>query len=207
MISPVADTILLAAGAYLVGSIPVGYLLARSKGVEIRSVGSGNIGATNAMRALGTGWGIFVGVLDGLKGALPALAALYLSPWPGVVGAVAVLGHIFSPWLKFRGGKGVATTLGVFLVLAPVQTLGSIGIWIVLFLSVGYVSVASVLSISFITLLIAVSSSFQPEISRFAAAAGCSLVVAFAHRSNILKLLWGKERRSSLWEKIWKGVK
>ncbi|MBD3284739.1 glycerol-3-phosphate 1-O-acyltransferase PlsY [candidate division WOR-3 bacterium] len=204
MISPAADTIILAALGYLAGSIPVGYLIAHSKGVRIRKIGSGNIGATNAIRALGTGWGVFTGILDALKGALPALAAAYLSACPGVVGAAAVLGHIFSPWLRFNGGKGVATTLGVFLVLTPFPALAAIGIWIILFLTTGYVSLASILSIASLWTGILVASGSSPEISRLASAAGCAFLILFAHRSNIFRLVMGKEKRSSLWERIWK---
>ncbi|MBN2380037.1 glycerol-3-phosphate 1-O-acyltransferase PlsY [candidate division WOR-3 bacterium] len=204
MISPVWDTVILGIAGFLSGSIPVGFLIARVRGVEIRKVGSGNIGASNAIRALGTGWGVFTGIFDALKGALPTLAAVFFSPWPGIVGVAAVLGHIFSPWLRFKGGKGVSTTLGVFLVLAPFPTAAAVGIWIVLFLTVGYVSVASILSLASISMFVLVFSRFNPEISRLAAAAGCSLVVTFAHRNNLIRLAVGKEPRSGLWEKIWK---
>lgn len=204
MISPAWDTVILAAAGFLTGSIPVGFLIARSRGVNIRQVGSGNIGATNALRAIGTGWGIFVGILDALKGAVPAFLAVLFTPLPGIVGAAAIVGHIFSPWLGFKGGKGVATTLGVFLVLAPIPALTAVFIWIVLFLSVGYVSVASVFSLASLPVFIFLWARLHPEISVLAAAAGCALIVAWTHRGNFIRLAAGRETQAKLWRRIWK---
>jgi glycerol-3-phosphate acyltransferase PlsY len=112
----------LVAGAFLAGAIPFGVLLARRRGVDIRAHGSGNIGATNVTRVLGPRTGAVVLVLDALKGALPTAAALAVDAEPRLValtGGAAILGHCFSPFLRGRGGKGVATALGVFLVIAP----------------------------------------------------------------------------------------
>lgn len=112
----------LIAGAFLAGAIPFGFLLARRRGVDIRSHGSGNIGATNVTRVLGARAGALVLVLDALKGALPTAAAITAAADPRLVaatGGAAILGHCFSPFLRGRGGKGVATALGVFLVIAP----------------------------------------------------------------------------------------
>lgn len=203
MISPLWDTVILAAVGFLSGSIPFGYLIASAKGTDIREVGSGNIGAANAIRVVGIGWGIAVGVLDAIKGAVPAYLALQFSPLPGIVGAAAVLGHVFSPWLRFKGGKGVATALAVFLVLAPFPALSALGIWIVLFLTVGYVSVASLFSITALPALIFLWGRFNPEISIISAAAGCALLVGWAHRGNMMRLAAGKEPRSGLWKKLW----
>ncbi len=204
MINPFWDTVILTALGFISGSIPFGYLIAKAKGVEIRKVGSGNIGATNSMRALGTGWGIAVGLLDALKGFTPAYLAVLLSPYPGIVGAAAVLGHIFSPWLGFRGGKGVSTALGVFLALSPFATLSVMVLWLVMLLITGYVSVASIASLAALPLSIFLWGRFNPEISLISAAAVCALVVVWAHRGNILRLAWGKEARAGLWKRMWK---
>jgi glycerol-3-phosphate acyltransferase PlsY len=110
------------ATGFLLGSIPFGVLLARARGIDLTKVGSGNIGATNAARALGKKSGVIVLLLDMLKAYLPTLAALLLGAGPEIAaatGLAAFAGHIFSPWLRFRGGKGVACGLGCFLALAP----------------------------------------------------------------------------------------
>ncbi len=204
MISPAWDTLILAVVGFISGSIPFGYLAARARGVDIRKVGSGNVGATNAMRALGTGWGVAVGVLDALKGAVPVWVALIFSPLPGIVGAAAIAGHVFSPWLGFRGGKGVATTLGVFLVLAPAPTLAVLFIWIILFLCTGYVSVASVFSLAGLPFALLVASGCKPELSVVGASVGTAMLVVWTHRGNLLRLAWGKEPRAGLWKRMWK---
>ncbi len=103
-------------GAYLVGSIPFGFLIARARGIDIRQVGSGNIGSTNITRAMGFRWGVVVAALDALKAYLPALAARQLAPadWQMlVISLMPVIGHIFSFWMGFKGGKGVAATFGL----------------------------------------------------------------------------------------------
>jgi glycerol-3-phosphate acyltransferase PlsY len=204
VISPLWDTVILTAMGFITGSIPFGYLIARAKGVEIRKVGSGNIGATNSARALGTGWGIAVGLLDALKGFVPAYLAVLLSPYPGIVGAAAILGHIFSPWLGFRGGKGVSTALGVFLALSFPATLSVMVLWVVMLLATGYVSVASIASLAALPLFIFLWGRLNPEISLISAAAACALVVFWAHRGNILRLAWGKEAHAGLWKRMWK---
>lgn len=111
----------LVVGAYLLGGLPFGVLVARSKGHDIRKSGSGNTGATNVGRVVGRMWGVLVLILDAAKGALPCLLAMETEPdWAPAVGFAAIAGHVFSPYLGFRGGKGVATSAGVFGVLAPV---------------------------------------------------------------------------------------
>ena len=133
--SPVASLLALALG-FAAGSVPFGVLFARRRGVDIRSAGSGNIGATNVARVMGFRVGLLVLVLDALKGALPVLAARRygLDDWAqSAAGLGAVLGHCFSPWLRFRGGKGVATALGVFLVLSPPAA----GVAVLVFVGIG----------------------------------------------------------------------
>ncbi len=145
-----------ALGAYLLGSIPTGFLVARAKGVDIRAVGSGNIGATNAMRVLGKPAGIFVLFMDVLKGCtaakwLPLLILSFFNSPPVdleilriVAGIFAVLGHNYPCWLKFKGGKGIATTAGVYLALAHWPLLIALVVFIVAVVLTRYVSVGSI---------------------------------------------------------------
>lgn len=148
--------------AYLLGSIPTGYLMGRAKGVDVRKVGSGNIGATNVFRVLGTTAGIIVLVADGMKGWLavsvaPALAHRCFSPatpWDVstqeylklIAGAVVILGHNYTCWLKFKGGKGIATTAGVLAALVPLTFVSCLSTWILVCLLTRYVSVASIMA-------------------------------------------------------------
>src|SRR6476620_4945222 len=148
---------LCALAGYLAGSLPFGYFAGKLKGVDIRQHGSGNIGATNAIRVLGKGIGIPVFILDMLKGWLPVLGA---SSWLGhqgysvemvsvakaVTGFSAVLGHMFTCWLGFKGGKGVATMAGVLIGIEPIAMLGALGAWLVVFFTTRYVSLASLAS-------------------------------------------------------------
>jgi glycerol-3-phosphate acyltransferase PlsY len=147
------EYVCLALGGYLVGSIPFGYVVARFKGIDITQHGSGNIGATNVGRLLGRGFGILVFCLDFAKGAVPAALAMALAnvlggdpaPVPAGVaaGLAAILGHLFSVFLRFRGGKGVATGAGVVFVLLPVPTLAALVTWVVVVCSFRFVSLAS----------------------------------------------------------------
>lgn len=146
--------VLLLAGSFLLGSIPFGLIVARAKGIDITAVGSGNIGATNVARVLGKGPGLLVFGLDVLKGLVPALAARQLVPMGAagitvadmatLCGIFAILGHTFSPFMKFKGGKGVATGLGALLGCAPDVGLSAFGVFLVIFALTRYVSLASV---------------------------------------------------------------
>lgn len=121
-------------GAYLIAGVPVGLLIGRARGVDLREVGSGNIGATNAVRALGKAWGLLVFVLDVAKAGVPVALALQRfggDPQPvALVALAAILGHVFPVYLRFRGGKGVACAFGVFLVLAPKAALAGLVVWL-----------------------------------------------------------------------------
>ena len=148
--------LLAAIGAYLMGSIPFGFLVAKARGVDIRSAGSGNIGATNAMRVLGKPAGIAVLLLDAAKGyaavaILPVLLFKVLPPsspgpvmLPLLAGICAVLGHNYTCWLKFKGGKGIATTAGVYLALAPLELLIALVVFLLAVAVTRYVSVGSI---------------------------------------------------------------
>jgi glycerol-3-phosphate acyltransferase PlsY len=205
--------VILIIGAYLLGSIPFGLLIARAHGKDLRSIGSGNIGATNLSRALGRKWAYLCFVLDAAKGLVPMLAATYiLSSPPSIaqlflalsVGCAAVLGHIFPVYVKFRGGKGVATSFGVALGLWPYYTICSlvaVGVWVVTVLIWRYVSLASIAaSIAFplaLFLMIAMipSWNFAELWPLLIAAIVIPIMVIVRHRENIRRLVAGTETK------------
>jgi len=190
---------------YLLGSIPFGLFAARLKGVDIRKHGSGNIGATNVWRVCGWRFGLPVFVLDVLKGVAAVWFARWLAvrfdgdfAWSAVAAAMAcVIGHSFPVWLGFRGGKGVATSLGVILGLMPLPSFIVLLIWAVVFKVSGYVSLASIVAA---LALPVVSIAFQfTEWRSGAPACGfavfAALLVVVRHRSNIVRLRAGTESR------------
>jgi len=193
--------------AYLLGSIPFGYLLVRlSAGGDVRETGSGGTGATNVTRRAGKGAGLLTLLLDALKGAAAVLVARALlgagGPadwWVCAAGAAAVLGHVFPVWLRFRGGKGVATGLGVFLVLAPLATLCALlvfvlVVWLWRYVSLGSIAAAVVLPLAVWMLSkLGVSDRAAPPLLA-TAAAGAALIV-YMHRANIARLRRGEESR------------
>ena len=196
--------IVTAVAAYLLGSIPTGYLVARARGIDIRAVGSGNIGAANVFRMLGKPAGILVLVVDGLKGfaACSWLADLIVQPFAVapdkieclkiVAGICAVLGHNFTCWLKFRGGKGIATSAGVYFALAPLAAGIALVTWIIAAVITRYVSIASIAAA--VALPVAVwftkDSLFLGMVTT-----ALGLLAIFKHKSNIQRLLNGTERR------------
>ncbi len=184
--------------SFLSGSIPFAYILYRIfRGEDIRKRGSGNVGATNALRSGGVVLGLAVAVLDISKAALPVYFSLtYGREFAMAVGLAAVLGHCFTPWLGFNGGKGVASYLGASLVASTYPALISLGFFVFAASVSGAVSAGSllmVLTLPFIALI------FYHSPWLFIIQAVASVVVVFRHRENIRKLLEGKER------KIWKG--
>ncbi len=197
--TPILISAALVAVAYFIGSIPTGVLVARARGVDIRTVGSGNIGATNVARNLGKKTGALVLILDAIKGAVPAGAALWLASRgtvdPFVVtatGFAAIGGHCFPVWLGFCGGKGVATSLGVFIVLAPIVTAVVIGVWLALYLAFHIVSIGSmVAATSYVPLLIL----FHRGDELVTLAIATALLILFKHRGNMLRLVRRDERR------------
>lgn len=174
---------------YLLGSIPSGYLISRRKGVDIRKVGSGNIGGTNVSRAFGLKWGVIVGILDIFKGVIPAyLAIQYLSyDWQIALAAISpVLGHIFPVWLKFKGGKGVATGAGaLFVLLGGKYVLVLLSIWVLALLSVRVMSFASLSMASFIPLMLWIDSRSLPY---FVFGLLLMALIFWAHRENIKRI-------------------
>jgi glycerol-3-phosphate acyltransferase PlsY len=195
-----------AAGAYLLGSIPTGFLLVRAfRHEDIRTVGSGNIGATNVLRSGGKGLGAATFLLDVLKGAaavwMGALAFRYLNiaGMPRNVEALAalfaVLGHMFPLWLGFRGGKGVATGFGVFLVAAPLSALAAIGVFGVVLAISRYVSLSSIIgAASFPIFAWFLVSGYRPPFF-MAVQAVVALLIILKHHQNIRRLLSGTEHR------------
>lgn len=192
--------------SYLIGSIPWGYLFARSKGIDIRRHGSGNIGAANVLRVMGRKWGYLVFFCDFFKGFLSVMlgsliaAHFLVNPVLGsVIAAIAcVLGHNYTVWLRFKGGKGIATSAGAVLALFPPFVFVSVGVvWITVFLAGRYTSLASISAA--VTLPIAVSLFVDKTET------GVWLLIAFSvfvavlaiwrHRSNIVRLLNGTENR------------
>lgn len=206
-------TFLLPVLAYLAGSIPFGVILARAKGVDLRKAGSGNVGATNVGRVLGRKWGYLCFFLDLAKGFLPALAAvLIVHPAAGeeptysqqafwlATGFAAILGHIFSVFQRFRGGKGVATSLGVVLGIWPYFTyagLAAFALWIIVTLISRYVSLGSIVAAAAFPILVVVFNwRFIGSVWLLAvlAAVMCGLLIV-RHRSNIRRLLAGTENK------------
>ncbi len=207
--------ILVALIGYFLGSIPTGYLVARTRGIDIRTVGSKNMGATNVFRTLGKGPGIFVLLIDALKGfaAVALIINFYSSlndvipqffPTVGVTdvqarfgyglvaGIGAVLGHNYTCWLQFKGGKGIATTGGVFLALAPAAVGIAAALWLVAFIATRYVSVASL--VAAVALPTAVCFTHENLALRIIAII-LGVLAIYKHRTNIQRLRNGTENR------------
>ena len=183
--------------AFFLGSLPFGHWLALARGVDLRDQGSGNTGATNVGRVLGKKWGIFVFVLDLGKGWIAVALAKSVGnlpeTWSVTVGVFAVLGHVFSPWLGFRGGKGVATSAGILIGLAPWVALGVALIWFLAFQMSRTVSVASLCAATAFPLFV---FWLMPEQKVFQwISIGMTVLVWFRHRDNLKRLFQGKENR------------
>ena len=202
---PIFSYLLTALAAYLLGSIPTGYLVARARGVDIRTVGSGNIGATNALRVLGKSAGITVLVLDALKGfiavawlaeGLPSLFNLSIADPQAhqvLAGVCAVLGHNYTCWLRFKGGKGIATTAGVYLALASLPLLIALGVFLLALLLTRYVSVGSIAAA--VALPVAVWILKPHAILLAVATTALGVLAIYKHAGNIQRLLAGTESR------------
>jgi glycerol-3-phosphate acyltransferase PlsY len=189
---------LVIAAAYLIGSIPFSFLVARAFGVDdVRRVGSGNVGATNVLRSAGRRAGGLALLLDAVKGAAASLLAMELAPdqeltW-ALAAVAAILGHMYPVWLRFQGGKGVATGLGAFAPLAPMAALGAAAVFLIALTTTRYVSVSSMAgAVTLAALALAVGGS-GPVAWAAVVATG---LVAVRHRSNIYRLWAGEERRA-----------
>ena len=198
---------LLVAGAYFLGAVPFALLLGFLKGVDIRKVGSGNVGATNLSRALGRAWGVGAFALDFAKGLLPVLACSLSSVEGGTVriehiqvasGLAAILGHVFPIYLRFRGGKGVATSFGAVTGLVWVAALAAGAVWAALYFATRTVSIASLGAAVVFPLGTAWVARDEPMdvlVPRIGIAIAITLLIVVRHRSNIRRLVRGEESR------------
>src|SRR3954463_11656979 len=181
--------------AYLIGSVPFAWLLARRWGAaDLRTFGSGNLGAANVLRASGVRAGVIVAMLDVAKGAAGVALAMRLSDAalvPAVAGFAAVVGHIYPVWLKFKGGKGVATACGAFSVLAPLAVPPSLVVFLITVWWTKYISLGSLLAT--IALPTIAYATGAPAVI-IAAAWGTAALIVFRHRSNVARLVGGTER-------------
>lgn len=188
-------------GTYLITSIPFGYILVKAtRGIDIRTVASGNIGATNVTRAAGPLTGAITMILDVGKGFIPAFLALriFSMEFAIITGIVAVLGHSYTPYLRFKGGKGVSTGFGAFLALFPIPVLVGFLVWLITFLLTRYVSLASILGTfsAFFTVTIIEKDILYPFVAFLA-----FVIIVIRHRSNISRLIKGEERKFTIRKK------
>jgi len=187
--------------SYLLGAVPFGLVMCRVfRGVDLREVGSGNIGSTNALRVLGPFLGVLAFLLDFGKGYAPAAILGMGDPlWQVLCGAAAVCGHVWPIYLRFKGGKAVATGCGAILAIDPVIFLGAASTWLVMLLVTGYVSLASLAMGAAFPALSALRG--QP-MSVILGTAGLTLLIVVRHRSNMARLLEGSETRTRLWGRM-----
>ena len=215
--------------AFLLGSIPFGLLIAKAKGIDIRQHGSGNIGATNVLRVVGKKYGITCLVLDALKGLIPTIIGISLIRFAGmrnpmmisaldpfsaefpmltaqvmqvVTGLCAILGHNYSPWVGFKGGKGIATSAGVLIAMMPAAIVILLVVWLLVFLVSRYVSLASIITAAILPLVTLWGSWFHGKIQNgtwnqplFVFTIIIAVLAIWKHRSNIRRLREGTENR------------
>ncbi len=217
--------------AFLLGSIPFGLIIARAKGIDIRQHGSGNIGATNVLRVIGKKYGISCLFLDALKGFIPTVVAISCIRFPEMqnpmaldvlkplaaefqihtaqffqvcTGLCAILGHNFSPWVGFKGGKGVATSAGVLIAMMPAAIIILVIVWVVVFAISRYVSLASIVAAAVLPLVTLWGSWFHGKIQNgtwnkalFVFTVLIAMMAIWKHRGNIARLRMGTENRFS----------
>jgi glycerol-3-phosphate acyltransferase PlsY len=188
--------------AYLLGSIPTGFIVAKARGLDIRTVGGGNIGATNVFRYLGKPAGIFVLLADALKGwlAVAVVAKAFsqgasqpVQEWFQIIaGLCAILGHNYTCWLHFKGGKGIATSAGVLIALVPLPLVIILGIWIIVFAVSRYVSLASIVAAFALPFASWVT---RQSLTLVLVTAAMGALAIYKHRANIQRLIRGTESR------------
>ena len=215
--------------AFLLGSIPFGLLIAKAKGIDIRQHGSGNIGATNVLRVVGKKYGITCLILDALKGLIPTIVGISLIRFAGmknpmmisaldpfsaefpmltaqvlqvITGLCAILGHNYSPWVGFKGGKGIATSAGVLIAMMPAAIVILLIVWLIVFATTRYVSLASIVAAAVLPLVTLWGSWFHGKIQNgtwnkplFAFTVIIAVLAVWKHRSNIQRLRQGTENR------------
>jgi glycerol-3-phosphate acyltransferase PlsY len=184
--------------AYLFGAVPFGLLVARSRGIDIRQQGSGNIGATNVFRCVGKGWGIFTFTFDALKGFIPAFVFPLLgnlNPEYGVLfGITAIIGHSFPIYLKFKGGKGVATSAGMLMGVAPLAVGVGFLCWLICMVLSRYVSLSSIVAAIAVAVTVWSDPGQESIVIQIALTIMAGLII-WRHRANIKRLLNGTESR------------
>jgi glycerol-3-phosphate acyltransferase PlsY len=191
-------TFVLLAAAYLTGAIPTSFIVARlAKGIDLRQHGSGNLGATNAYRVLGWKAALPIFIVDIAKGwfptaMFPAWDGNAPAEWALAYGAAAIIGHVWSVYVGFRGGKGVATSAGVLLALSPIAALAGLIAWAVLVRFTGYVSLGSIVAAAIVPIVVALTGGAGPVLWL---TIGLAVFVIGAHRANIRRLIDGRENR------------
>ena len=200
----ILTTVYVALICYTAGSIPTAYLAGRLiKGVDIRTVGSGNVGASNAMRLLGKGWGITVLLLDALKGLIPLLIILHFSlkgnphlQRYAMTGALCcIVGHVFPVWLAFKGGKGVATGLGVMTALVPVAVAVALPFFILIVAISRYISLGSIIAALILPVAFFIDHRLPADLELFIFIAIACIFVIYKHKTNIRRIIAGEENR------------
>ncbi|GAB6189579.1 glycerol-3-phosphate 1-O-acyltransferase PlsY [Marinitoga arctica] len=188
---------------YFCGSIPFSFFIARLNGIDITKVGSGNVGGTNVLRSAGAFYGVLSMVLDALKSFIPTLIVYKMSGNIAYfVAFFSVVGHIYPLWLKFKGGKGVASSVGAYFALNPVLALIFFLLWLPLTIITKYVSLASVITMSVIGIIGFIYSSKLGILTLILA-----LISVYKHKSNIIRLLNGTERKTDIIEIFKKSIK
>ncbi len=199
MLSPTADLIFLIIFGYLLGSIPWGYLISKAKIIDIRKIGSGSIGVTNVLRILGLKWAALVSILDVVKGVIPAYLAIdfLVSDWQIALVVISpILGHIFPVWLKFKGGKGVATTFGVlFILLGWKFFLIWLLIWLLVLAVSQIMSFTNLLMVSFFPLILWLSSF---SLVYYIFGIILAILIWWTHRENLQRIKEGREPKFKL---------
>ena len=198
--------ILVIIAGYILGSLPFSFWLGKFRGVDLRRVGSGNVGATNLARTVGTEWGLIAFVLDLGKGLIAVILAGYicnllktsgtsLSILKIIGGISSIIGHNWSMWIRFKGGKGVATSAGVFLGLAPVSLLLAMAVWLVVLVLFRYVSLASIIASISLPLWMWSGIGGKPALPIIIFSCIVSILLIIRHRSNIKRLIQGRESK------------
>jgi glycerol-3-phosphate acyltransferase PlsY len=183
--------------AYLLGSIPFAFLAGKARGIDLRTVGSGNLGAANVFRNLGRGWGIAVMAADIGKGVVAVVLAKVLTddPWPAIAAGAAMAGHVFPVWLRFKGGKGVAVGGGALIGLVPLTAAIALGIWLVVLLTTRFSSLASIVAA---VAAPPVAIALDEPWSSVAFTALGSIAILVLHRGNMARLIRHEESRIQL---------
>jgi glycerol-3-phosphate acyltransferase PlsY len=180
--------------SYLLGSIPFGVLISKYKGINLKEKGSGNIGATNVLRTVGKGAAAFTLLGDLLKGSLSVFIAnnFLHEPWIAFTGIAVILGHIFPVFIRFKGGKGVATTFGVVLIYSPIVAISAILLWSVVVFIFRYSSLGAIITFLFLP---AIVSILDPDKMKLYFSSFISIIIILKHKDNLLRIFKGVETK------------